>query len=76
MLETRFLCVVDDLGVLAGVGLEDEIFDFEGGCLVDELFDEGEAVVGGVEGDRGLFGEGGLVEPIPSFVNIGEIGGD
>ena len=40
-----------DRSVLAGVGFEDEVFDLTGGGLVDERFDEGKAMVVGVEGD-------------------------
>ena len=40
--------------MLAGVGFEDEVFDMEVCGLVDELLDETEAVVIGVEGEVGV----------------------
>ena len=45
--------VVDDGGMLAGVGFEDEVF---GICLFDEFFDELETAVFGVEGKSGFVG--------------------
>ena len=43
--------MIDDLGVLAGVGFEDEVLDSSDCGLVDKGFDEGKAVIVGVESD-------------------------
>lgn len=61
--------------MLGGVGFEDEELDISRGGFVDELFDEGEAAVVGVESEVGVC-ERFLVNPGPGFVDVGEIGDD
>ena len=63
--------VSDNFLVLARVGFEDEVF---GAGSIDELLDEGEAVVFGIEGDGGFFGQSFLIEPVPFGVDVGKIG--
>ena len=60
--------------MLAGVGFEEEVFDIKVGGLVDELFDEREAVIVGVEGGGWFVAESFFIQPSPILVNIGEVG--
>ena len=59
--------------MLAGVGFEDEVFDFMFCGFIDELFNEFEATVVGVEGDVGVAFESFLIDPGPRFIDIREV---
>lgn len=75
---------IDELFVLAGVGLKDEIGDGCGFGIVGKFSEKtligGKAVVGTVvlwkEGVMGLADEGFEVEPVPTGVDIRKIGND
>ena len=68
--------VFEDGLMLAGVGFEDEAGDVEAGSVVNQFFDEGEAVIVGIESYTWFLREGFFIEPRPGCVDIWKICGD